>query len=245
MKQCPICGTTYTDATLRFCLSDGAPLNEQAGEQPTLVRKTASDTSDEKTVAMHGEPLRIEIPHGTALPPHPSKPAGASGVLKVLLILLGLGILVALVALIGTLAYFYARPDRAANEAPEPKTSNSSSAPANDGKDTLRDQIANLQKQLAEQKGAGRPSEGPVATPDVSTASMTTTVRANSPNDGFLALRSLPSAQYGDRILKIPHGAALQIGACGPVEHSVHPGRWCQARYNGQSGYIYDYYVTY
>lgn len=240
MKQCPICGTTYTDATLRFCLSDGAPLNEQAGEEPTLVRKAASEPSDEKTVAMHGEPLRIEIPHGTASQPPPSKPAGASGVFKVLLILLGLGILIALIVLTGTLAYFYARPDRAANDAPELKTSNSSPAPANDGKDDLREQIANLQKQLAERKNAG-----PVAAPDVSTAAMTTTARANSPNDGFLALRSLPSAQYGDRILKVPHGAALQIGACGPVEHSVHPGRWCQARYNGHSGYVYDYYVTY
>ena len=28
MKQCPKCGSTYTDSTLSFCLTDGAPLDD-------------------------------------------------------------------------------------------------------------------------------------------------------------------------------------------------------------------------
>ena len=35
MKECPRCGTRYTDDTLRFCLQDGTPLNELGGEAET------------------------------------------------------------------------------------------------------------------------------------------------------------------------------------------------------------------
>src|SRR5688572_9490729 len=37
MKQCPACGTTYTDETLRFCLTDGGVLVEVA-EAETVLR---------------------------------------------------------------------------------------------------------------------------------------------------------------------------------------------------------------
>src|SRR5688500_17775866 len=49
MKQCPVCKTTYTDTTLRYCLADGAALGEDSGE-PTLVRH---------------EPIRFDIPGKT------------------------------------------------------------------------------------------------------------------------------------------------------------------------------------
>jgi len=235
MKQCPKCGTTYTDVTLRFCLSDGSPLNE-TDEQQTVLRQT------------HAGPTPRDVLQDTSSSRHhqtATAPSGSGGLLKVLLVLFGLGLVIVVVALIGTLAYYNLRQSPSPNNIAETKTPPASPSAAKDDNNELRDQIANLQKQLAEQKNANRPSSVPVSAPDLSKTTMTKTARANSPGDGFLALRSLPSAEIGDRLVKIPHGAALQIGACGPLERSVHPGRWCQARYNGLSGYVYDYYVTY
>jgi hypothetical protein len=246
MRQCPTCGTTYTDETLRFCLSDGAPLNDFSGEQATVIRP--GDESSEKTIAMHGGQTRVDIQQDAprSPQPHPSPPsAGSGGLLKVLLVIFGLGLFIVLIALAGIIFYYNSRADEAANKGPDTKTPSASPASTKDESTELRDLIANLQKQLADQKNTNRPSGNPVSTPNIPTGTMTTSARANSPGDGFLALRSLPSAQTGDRLLKIPHGAALQIGACGPVERSVHPGRWCQARYNGYTGYVYDYYVIY
>lgn len=231
-----------------FCLADGSALTD-VGEQATIVQRSSGGPGNEKTVAMGGGQMRVDIPQNTQSAPfHPqpaAQPSGSSGWLKLLLVLLGLGILVVLIALIGTLAYYNMRSDRAAGPGNDVKMPSASPVPARDDKDELRDQIANLQKQLAEQKNTNRPAGTSVPAPNLSSAAMTTTARANSPADGFLALRSLPSASVGDRILKIPHGASVAVGACGPVEHSVHPGRWCQARYNGYSGYVYDYYLIY
>jgi hypothetical protein len=247
MKQCPTCRTTYTDETLRFCLADGAPLTD-VGEQATVVRQSGGGPTAEKTVALGGGQMRVDIPED-APPPQfhsqpPSSASGSGGLLKVLLIILGLGILIVLIALIGTVAYYNMRSEKVAGPGNDVKMPAASPAPTTGGNDDLRDQVANLQKQLAEQKNANRPS-APMATPNLSSTTMTKTARANSPADGFLALRTLPSATTGDRILKIPHGATVSVGACGPVERSVHPGRWCQARYNGSSGYVYDYYLIY
>ena len=35
MKECPKCGTIYTDKTLAFCLSDGSPLSEDIRQRQT------------------------------------------------------------------------------------------------------------------------------------------------------------------------------------------------------------------
>jgi hypothetical protein len=43
MKQCPACKTTYTDASLRFCLEDGSPLLDLTDEQNTVVREGGVD----------------------------------------------------------------------------------------------------------------------------------------------------------------------------------------------------------
>ena len=241
MRQCPTCGTTYTDETLRFCLSDGAPLNDISGEQATVIRPR--DESSEKTIAMHGGQTRVDIQQETPQQPQTYQAPPAAGLLKVLLVILGLGLFIVLVAFAGVIFYYNSRADEEANKSTDVKTPIASPAPVRDDSSELRDLIANLQRQLADQKSTNRPAVIP--TPNIPATAVTTTVRANSPGDGFLALRSLPSAQTGDRLLKIPHGAQLQIGACGPIERSVHPGRWCQARYNGYSGYVYDYYVIY
>src|SRR2546422_11761232 len=38
MKQCPLCQSTYTDTTLKFCLIDGTRLIPVIDEQETVVR---------------------------------------------------------------------------------------------------------------------------------------------------------------------------------------------------------------
>ena len=37
MKNCPKCGTAYTDDTLSFCLSDGTPLTDESDDHETEV----------------------------------------------------------------------------------------------------------------------------------------------------------------------------------------------------------------
>jgi hypothetical protein len=40
MKRCPKCSSTYTDDSLNFCLTDGAPLSSVADPDATLVMQT-------------------------------------------------------------------------------------------------------------------------------------------------------------------------------------------------------------
>jgi len=67
-----------------------------------------------------------------------------------------------------------------------------------------------------------------------------TLVTVNTPGDGFLALRSEPSAKTGVRLAKIPHGTQLSLGTCTP---SSKGSNWCQASYNGFNGWVLDQYV--
>jgi uncharacterized protein YraI len=72
-------------------------------------------------------------------------------------------------------------------------------------------------------------------------------VTANSPKDGFLALRDLPDSGAGARILKIPHGAQIAISTCLDYEPAAfeNSGRWCTATYKEYSGWVFDAFVTY
>ncbi|MEQ1606000.1 MAG: SH3 domain-containing protein [Pyrinomonadaceae bacterium] len=256
MKQCPSCLTTYTDETLRFCLADGSILNSLDDEQSTMIRSSGARPAEETIVMEKAAPVRVDIPIAggptrkvdrAQIPPTSSAAAPSSLIFKVVMVVVGLGILaLLLVSAAGAVYYFASR-----GEAP-PLLSNTgntkqtlpSPTPAKDDRDDLRDQIANLQKQLNEQKKATLPSDRPITQPKQSTT--TTTARANSPSDGFLALRSLPSSEIGERILKIPHGATVTVGACGPVVKPVsRSGRWCQASYNGYSGWVFDAFLQY
>lgn len=69
---------------------------------------------------------------------------------------------------------------------------------------------------------------------------------ANSPGDGFLALRSEPSVGSGERLVKIPHGAQLSLGEClAPTTVGRSYGSWCAARYAGVDGWAFNAFVTY
>ncbi len=231
MKQCPACKTTYTDDSLRYCLADGSALDSVADEQPTVARKGVNG------------PLRVDIgastPHGKDETRREDR--ASSGMwLKIVLAIVVIGILsVAALGLIGAI-YYYGTGGVEKEPTPTPTQTPVSTPTPDAEKEKLRDELANIQKRLDEQKKP--PSDKPSPNPD-----LTTTVTANSPADGFLALRSQPDSETGKRIFKIPHGAKLQIGACGDyvTTRKNNYGRWCRAAYAGYSGWVFDKYVIY
>lgn len=204
--------------------------------------------------------MRVDIPQSIPrapfVPPATVQQPSGPGIGKILLVV-GLFLSLIVVGIVGAGALIYFNKDTrtaAGNEnsnLSKPNNSSSSTtptitpSPTEDPTEVLREQIANLEKRLNEQKKSGQLSNVPLTMPEIKTTS-TTTARVNSPGDGFLALRTLPNSEAGQRIMKIPHGAVISIGACGPVVRPVQrAGRWCQASYNGQKGWVFDAYLIY
>jgi hypothetical protein len=63
----------------------------------------------------------------------------------------------------------------------------------------------------------------------------------NTPGDGFLGLRSQPTAKSGKRLAKIPHRTALTLERC---EYNSQSQQWCYTSYKGQSGWVMAKYVN-
>ena len=231
MKQCPVCKTSYTDDSLRFCLADGATLTAVMDEQPTIVR-------DNLRIDIPSESLRQNI-----WPEAP--PAGDSSGFwfKVLVVILLLGFLiVAAAGVLGFVFYYNSGSSTNTNVASKSPTPTPRATPDNE-KQSLQDEIANLQKKVADQKKPSVITE-PLPQPD---RPSTVTATANSPGDGFLALRSEPNSETGERITRIPHGERIEIGACGRyiTTGRNNRGRWCRASYKGLSGWVFDAFVRY
>lgn len=238
MKQCPTCKTTYTDTTLRYCLADGALLNDAPVEQPTFIRDNTRLDTPQETIRMYAP--RTD--------PTVVRPAGSSyGVLiKVLIALVGLGILVVFGAAIAGFIIFRSGADAPGNANTKVvlDPTNTPTPNETDETDELREQIANLEKLLNEQKRSDKPSTIPLSLPNQS--STTTTARVNSPGDGFLALRTYPNSQAGTKILEIPHGATISVGGClNSSKIAKKAGRWCRANYDGYSGWVFDAFLIY
>ena len=113
----------------------------------------------------------------------------------------------------------------------------------------LKEELESLKKQIADKKTPTKndsamrpfPNDTPI-TPVIQTA------RANSPGDGFLALRSIPDAKNGTMLAKIPHGTNLEIIGCqkNPTQSpGKRRGRWCRTNYNGQDGWVFDAFLSY
>lgn len=234
MKQCPACKTTYTDDSLSYCLSDGTSLVLIADDEQTVVRSIKNDA------------LRVDVKHRPepVVVVRPEQPPASNSWIKILIAALVLGALAIVGLGLAGVAFYYGSgsitaetPAKNPTPAPTP-----TAAPTPDPeKEELRDELANIQKRLDEQQKKAQ-SVKPAVDP-----SLTTTVTANSPADGFLALRSEPNSETGKRIIKIPHGAKLQIGVCGDyiTTQKNNYGRWCRAAYGGYSGWVFDKYVIY
>lgn len=234
MKQCPACKTAYTDDTLKFCLADGKALVGMPDEEPTVVRSN--------------DPLRVDIPPasspGTASYPQPSS-SGMATWAKVLIAIIILGIAaIAAAGLAGAAFYYSMGNSQSPTPTPLPPTPQPTSTKTPDGgKDQLKDEIANINKQLDDQKKNANSWEND--NNDERGSAITATV--DSPNDGFLALRDRPDPDRGERLAKIPHGAEVEIMNCEKKAVTIagRSGRWCQVEYKGVSGWVFDAWLEY
>lgn len=242
MKQCPNCKTNYTDDSLQFCLSDGANL---------ILVPTEAKTAEMKV----GEPLRFNIPFASAptvfsqessfnnQPISQDQPA-KKGFGLIVAGLLGV-LLLSVVGLVAAYILLRSRETQpvvtAASPTPTAAPKVSPPITPNDETARLREEMANLKKQMESQKNQKQNPPVPPAP-----ANTGKTAYVNSPGDGFLALRSEPGSETGYRVAKIPHGAALVVFGCPkPSNVGKMPGRWCQVNYNGQSGWAFDRFMNF
>lgn len=167
--------------------------------------------------------------------------------LKIMLIvgLFGALILIGIVGA-GALIYFNKDTRRSDSTTGNLAVNKPTQTPAADNEtDKLREQIANLEKRLNEQVNSNRPVTGVTPPPDQPTLS-SSSARVNSPGDGFLALRSFPSSESGQRIAQIPHGASVTINGCLPrTRIGNKTGRWCRASYGSYNGWVFDAWLVY
>jgi hypothetical protein len=100
MNRCPSCGTTYTDPTLKFCLADGARLDEAFDSDPTVV-------------AGGIDRLKVDIPSNVPFAPRTIRPEPPSTSLssrtwiKVFLGIFAFGVLlIAVIGIAGAIYYY-------------------------------------------------------------------------------------------------------------------------------------------
>jgi hypothetical protein len=239
MKQCPKCRTTYTDESLRFCLADGTPLESVSDSVPTYYPGKTDQ-------------IRIDVPPTQAarFSPMPVAERPSSGRwVKIVIGVLLVGILgIAAVAIVGALIYFNSahRETAAAEKTPTP-TATPAQTPDKE-KQKLEDELANLQRRLDEEKKPSANTKPTPATADSDeTKTYTSRATVNSPSDGFLALRSLPDANYGERIAKIPHGSTVDVISCADDQVTIgsHTGHWCLITYQSNAGFVFDAFLDY
>jgi len=233
MKQCPNCKTAYADDSLSFCLNDGANLTS-VPEAAETVQMSFDKNPAHAGVAPDSVPTYFSPP----IPQPPAKNAVSPIIIGVLGLLL-------LLAIGGFAAFVLLRPtgDKNPVVAVSPTQSVSPTAAPNDETAKLKEEMTNLQKQLQNRKNQKPNAPAEIVPPPKQPGN---TARANSPRDGFLALRSEPNSETGHRIAKIPHGAALTVVACPkPSNSGKMAGRWCQVVYNGQSGWAFDAFMSF
>ena len=196
------------------------------------------------------EPMRVNVPPDSSptvfSPPIAQTPPVKKGTSLIIVGILGV-LLLLMVGLFAAYILLRTTSDKSSSVvvSPTPTVSPavSKTATPNDETVALKEKLASLEKQVQDQK-IQKPNS-PVETfsppkPSVNTA------RANSPRDGFLALRSEPNSETGYRITQIPHGATLTVLGCPkPSNIGKMTGRWCQVIYNGQSGWAFDAFMTF
>lgn len=238
MKQCPNCKTTYTDESLRFCLADGANLI------------SAPDAAETVRMSFANEPLRVNVPPDSAptvfSPPIVQTPPVKKGVSPIIVGVLGV-LLLLVIGLFAAYILLRARMDKISSVlvSPTPTASpaTSKTAAPTDETAALKEKLASLEKQMQDRKTQKPNSPAETLLPPKPAVN---TARANSPRDGFLALRSEPNSETGERIAKIPHGAVITVISCPkPSNVGKMAGRWCQVTYNGQSGWAFDRFMIF
>lgn len=238
MKQCPQCRITYTDESLRYCLADGSLLETlSASDEPTVF----PPRTNQMRVPIH----TTEQPQPTFQPPAAKSSYGRW--IKIVLGLLALGILgLAVVAVAGVLIYYNSGSRETAVAVTSPAPPSPSSSTPDTEKQKLEDELANLQKRIEDQKKSAVNSNPFPPDTDSQPGSLSTAT-VNSPNDGFLALRSLPDAEYGQRVAKIPHGSKIEVVNCADDSVTIggRAGHWCLVTYKSYAGFVFDAFLDY
>jgi Bacterial SH3 domain len=244
MKQCPTCKNTYTDDSLAFCLSDGTTLVSSQTEEVTQQISAANN------------PIRVNIAPETSpnafTPAIQPQPKGGKG--WIIGALVGLFLLV-IIGIGGVGAFVYMKSGEikpvavVENKADNKPISNMPTAantatPTPDEIAALKQKQAELEKQLKDQKGKVPTVPTLPNSPAAPKVPTVTTAKVNSPGDGFLALRTGPSAETGERIMEIPHGATVTVLACQAAAKGK-KGKWCKVNYNGNAGWAFDGFLIY
>ncbi|MCU0239482.1 MAG: hypothetical protein MUC29_08575 [Pyrinomonadaceae bacterium] len=253
MRKCPTCQAVYNDDSLKFCLNDGATLFTPQTEESTQVYNQPINTNQpinipiaQQTIETQFRPMAQNVEQ---------KSGGGKGLIFALVG--GLAVLFILGA-VGIVGWFLinSKQDDTVATVTNKNTSPTATATPNVNATSTPDETANLKQKLSElekknqqlqkQQQSGRDSV-PITADNSTTATpkpSVVTAKANSPGDGFLALRSAPSAETGDRINKIPHGDTLKDLSClKPAQGKK--GRWCRVDNNGNLGWAFDGFMTY
>jgi hypothetical protein len=244
MKECPVCKTTYTDDSLRFCLADGASLLSVNNEQETVQ------------IFPDQNPLRIEIQKDTSslsFPPsasqnQPKKRSVIPFVIAGFVSLLLLGI-VGIAALLILNPFNKAETVTISNnpkptETPVLATENKNNELKNN---ESKEKLANLEKQIQDQKNQKTsPNTQPFPT-STQNKPAAPTARVAPSNDGFLSLRTEPSVKTGTQLVKIPSGATVNLENCEKNYTTIdnRRGRWCMVSYAGEIGWAFDAWLIY
>lgn len=247
MKQCPVCKTTYTDESLKFCLADGNLLSGSGeAEQPTMVFQDRN-------------PMQINIPPNTVPEKFqlPTTSVQTDKKSSLPLILASLFVLI-LLAVIGVGAVFLFKPFGGSetavvsnNSANSNNSNTKTNISANNQSKELEDKLANLERQLQEQKNQKKttpaqtfPNPQPTANAN---SSGTPTAKVKPSSDGFLSLRTEPNVKTGTQLVKIPTGSSVQIENCEKKSLTIdgRNGRWCMVSYNGETGWVFDAWLAY
>jgi hypothetical protein len=253
MKHCPVCKSSYTDDSLSFCLSDGAALIASAPSSGSEVTQRMSFSS--QPTVENNPPFRVQIQSET--PTHFSVPKNTTQIeqkrsnsASVLIIIALLVVIVVGGSMLGYFAFI--RQDNsvaAVNSTPTPAPANTATPVQSNTPDEtqiLKEKLEKLERQLNDQKNARNNPSSPAFSPAPSAPPITVPARVNSPNDGFLALRTAPNAKTGVQILQIPHGATVNVLACqSATTIGDRRGRWCRVIYNGRQGWAFDAFLVY
>lgn len=242
MKQCPQCGSTYTDDTLSFCLTDGAPLDirDPARTERFELEQTTAETSLKPT---ENARVRIDLPSQQEQPYTPSSTARIGSTENTKGINRGVvaGLVAALIVVIGVLGsiiVYLAIQNRGLEAVDENSV----------GMTEKKEERDSSSRENLSDDTASTPTNPSPAPPEEDEPEFDEEVikRVNSPNDGFLALRNLPDAEKGTRIAKIPHGDIVVLGRCQTkaVKIGIRTGYWCRARWEGLEGWVFDVWLT-
>lgn len=238
MRKCPQCGNSYTDETLRFCLADGAALQYLSAEEPTVI-------------SGRRDAIRVDLSQAEQQQTPSAEPPGKRGSAfpKILLILLIIGVLAGIVVLAAAGIIYYVSSDIVRGPSATPTPSMVSSPTPDAEKERLQNELANLQKKLDERAASPANKKPFPGSNDDDNDGLDDAIMAkvNSPGDGFLALRSEPSSQYGERLAQIPHGSMLEVVSCEPKEVTIgtRRGKWCLVEWRGRAGWVFDAWLDY